>query len=107
MSRQTIAKTNQAVGVVPSAPWRACLLEVLSNWKLSVKFNDGLVGQVDVSQLINTSDPGIFSEFRDPSYFAQVYLDYGAVTWPNGADLAPDSMYKAISKTGIWTVPDE
>ena len=107
MSRQTITKTNQAVGVIPAAPWRACALEVLPNWKLSVKFNDGLIGKVDVSELISAPDPGIFSELRDPSYFAQAFLDYGAVSWPNGADLAPDSMYKAISKTGVWIVPDE
>ena len=26
----------------------------------------------------------------------------GAVQWPNGADLSPDSMYDAIRDTGTW-----
>ena len=106
MSCQTIAKTNQASGVVPSVPWRACNLKVLSDWKLSVTFNDGLVGLVDVSALINAQDPGIFSELRDPAYFMLAYLEYGAVAWPNGADLAPETMYKAIRNAGTWHVSD-
>jgi len=107
MSQQRVTKINQAPGIVQVAPWRACSLQVLSNWKLSVQFNDGLLGLVDLSVLINAPNPGIFFPLRDPSYFAQAYLEYGAVAWPNGADLAPDSMYKAISQTGIWKVPDE
>lgn len=91
---------------MPSTPWRACDLEVLPDWKLSVKFNDGLVGLLDISDLIDSDDPGIFSALRDPSYFAQAYLEYGSVAWPNGADLAPETMYKAIRDTGIWRVTD-
>ena len=107
MSSQAITKTNKAAGVTPTVPWRACSLQVLPDWQLKVKFNDGLTGVVDVSELIKNPDSGIFSELRDPSYFAQVYLDYGAVTWPNGADLAPDTMYKVLSQVGTWLVPDE
>jgi hypothetical protein len=106
MSCQTVAKVNQATGLMPSTPWRACDLKVLPGWKLSVKFNDGLVGLVDISDLIYSNDPGIFSALRDPSYFALAYLDYGSVAWPNGADLAPETMYKAIRDSGIWRVPD-
>jgi hypothetical protein len=72
-----------------------------------VLFNDGLTGVVDVSQLVNTLDPGIFSALRDPAYFAKAYLECGAVAWPNGADLAPESMHKAIKQMGTWRVPDE
>jgi hypothetical protein len=107
MSSQAITKTNQTTGIAPNVPWRACFLQVLPDWQLSVKFNDGVTGIVDVSGLINNPDPGIYSALRDPAYFAKAYLYYGAVAWPNGADLAPDTMYKVISKTGTWLVPDE
>ena len=108
MSSQTVAETNQAAGVAPpTVPWRACALQVLPDCQLYVVFNDGLNGVVDVSALVNSPDPGIFSALRDPSFFARAYLDFGAVAWPNGADLAPESMYKAISQTGTWLVPDE
>jgi hypothetical protein len=26
------------------------------------------------------------------------------VTWPNGADLAPDAMYDAIRAQGVWNL---
>ena len=26
---------------------------------------------------------------KDPAYFARVFLDLGAPTWPNGFDMAP------------------
>ncbi len=107
MSCQTATQTNQAPGVVPSAPWRVRDLKVLPDWQLSVTFNDGLGGTVDISELINSSVPGIFAALRDPLYFAQVYLDYGAVAWPNGADIAPEAMYEAIRQTGLWKVADE
>ena len=33
----------------------------------------------------------VFEPLKDPELFAQVEVDeYGAVCWPNGADLAPD-----------------
>jgi hypothetical protein len=27
---------------------------------------------------------------RDPDYFARVFLDHGAPTWPNSFDMSPD-----------------
>lgn len=107
MSCQTITQANQAPGVVPAAPWRIRSLQVLPNWQLSVEFNDGLVGIVDIAELVNAPTPGVFAALRDPAFFLQAYLDYGAVAWPNGADLAPEAMYKAIRKNGIWKAVDE
>ena len=38
----------------------------------------------------------IFEPLRDPSYFAKAYVDLDSrtVTWPNGADFAPDFLYQ-------------
>jgi hypothetical protein len=36
----------------------------------------------------------LFEPLRDPRLFDQVAVDqFGAVCWPNGADLAPDALY--------------
>jgi hypothetical protein len=79
---------------------------VLPDWQLAVKFNDGSSGIVDLSALANGPDAGIFEALRDPSFFAQAYLDCGAVAWPNGADLAPDAMFKEIQRCGVWRILD-
>jgi hypothetical protein len=39
----------------------------------------------------------MFEPLQDPKFFAQVFVDdFGAVAWPNGADLAPDALYEQL-----------
>jgi hypothetical protein len=92
--------------VIPAAPWRLRALSVLPKWQLAVTFNDGLIGIVDLSALVHGPDAGVFDALSDPAFFAQAYLDCGAVTWPNGADIAPDAMHKEIRRSGVWRIPD-
>lgn len=33
---------------------------------------------------------------RDPAYFAQVKVFYGAATWPNGEDIAPATLAREL-----------
>jgi Protein of unknown function (DUF2442) len=106
MSSQTITQPHQTTGVIPAAPWRVCALSVRSGWQLAVTFNDGLQGLVELSALVQGANAGVFEALRNPVFFAQAYLDCGAVTWPNGADLAPDAMYKEIRRCGVWCVLD-
>ena len=56
-------------------------------------FVDGTSGEVDLSRLVASDDAGVFEQLRDPAAFERVSVDQGAVTWPNGVDLAPDAMY--------------
>ena len=106
MSSETITETHQTAGIIPAAPWRLRALSVLPEWQLAVTFNDGSSGIVDVSALVNGAGAGVFEALRDPAFFATAYLDCGAVTWPNGADLAPDAMYKEIRRCGVWHILD-
>lgn len=46
----------------------------------------------------------LFEPLRDPTFFSQLRATHGVVTWPNGADLAPDAMYDAIREHGVWIV---
>jgi hypothetical protein len=106
MSSQTITQPDQTTGVKPAAPWRVRALSVLAGWQLAVTFNDGLQGLVELSDLVHGAAAGVFEPLRDPAFFALAYLEYGAVTWPNGADLSPSAMYKEIRRNGIWRVVD-
>jgi hypothetical protein len=69
-------------------------VEVLGHYRLRLTFSDGLVGDVDLSHL--KEGGGIFTPLRDPAFFAQVRVDpeIGTITWPNGADLAPEVLYE-------------
>jgi hypothetical protein len=64
-------------------------------YTLHVLFDDGRSGEVDLSARLFGP---VFEPLRDQLLFAQVRVDeYGAVCWPNGADLAPDALYRTIS----------
>lgn len=64
-------------------------------YTLKLTFSDGTKGVVDLSSRLFGP---VFEPLRDPALFSQVRADeYGAVCWPNGADLAPDALYKTIS----------
>ncbi len=86
----------------PQSPWRVTSVEALSRLRLRVVFADGLAGIVDMSELVRSPGAGVFSALADPDLFAQVRLEYGAVTWPGEIDLAPDAMHAAIQENGAW-----
>jgi len=61
-------------------------------YTLEVMFANGTSGKIDLSSRL--FGPA-FEPLRDPALFSQVRVDeYGAVCWPNGADLAPDASIK-------------
>jgi hypothetical protein len=57
-----------------------------------LRFEDGAEGDVDLS---NSRWHGVFEPLADPDYFGQVALDeeLGTIVWPNGADIAPETLH--------------
>ena len=92
--------------IQPTAPWRVVSVQAEPAHCLRVTFVDGTTGTVDLRTFLN--DPRIqgtiFEPLRDPAVFTHVYVVMGAVQWANGADLAPDAMYDAITRYGTWVV---
>jgi hypothetical protein len=82
--------------------WRVSTVEALQGYRLRVRFIDGLEGLVDMSALVHAPGADVFAALADPKRFAEVGIEYGAVTWPGEIDLAPDAMYAAIKATGEW-----
>ena len=40
---------------------------------------------------------------RAPDYFARVFLEFGALTWPNGFDIAPEWLRREMEAAGELT----
>ena len=110
MSPVETTQPDSSAGVVPTprptVPWRIVSVRADDDFRLHVVFADGTAGDVQLREFIH--GPAVvgtlFEPLREPSYFRQVRLDLAAVTWPNGADLAPDAMYDAIRASGHWVV---
>ncbi|MDR0781307.1 MAG: DUF2442 domain-containing protein [Pseudomonadales bacterium] len=81
-------------------PWRVVAVQALPDWRLHVRFLDGTEGTVDLAALVHSPGAGVFAALANPALFAQVFVEYGAVTWPGEIDLAPDAMYAQIKKAG-------
>ncbi len=64
-----------------------------SGFAVRVAFDDGIVGEVDLSYLVGYG--GVFEPLRDPDYFRRLRADpeAGTIVWPNGADIAPETLY--------------
>jgi hypothetical protein len=88
----------------PSVPWRVAEARSLPGFRLLVRFADGTAGEVDMSEMIASSEAGVFAALRDEGLFARFHVLCGAVTWPGELDLAPDAMYDEIRANGEWVL---
>jgi len=81
-------------------------VEALGDTTLRVAFADGTAGEVRLARLLQSAliSGTVFEHLCDPRMFREVRVELGAVTWPSGADLAPDAMYDAICAHGHWDV---
>jgi hypothetical protein len=74
--------------------WDVVEVKPESNYRLFVRFKDGLAGHV---QLRLEDLTGALAPLLDVQFFEQVFIDYGAVAWPGEIDLAPDAMYAQVA----------
>jgi len=64
----------------------------LAGHRVWLRFDDGLEGEVDLASALRGP---VFEPLRDPESFARFEVDM-TLTWPNGADLAPESLHRRV-----------
>lgn len=74
--------------------WDVVEVKAEPDYRLFVRFKDGLAGHV---QLRREDLTGVLAPLLDLQFFAQVFVDEGAVAWPGEIDLAPDAMYAQVA----------
>jgi hypothetical protein len=62
----------------------------LGDHRLEVTFADGTQKTIDFSRWLRGP---VFEPLKDVGYFKQFILDGWTVSWPNGADIAPETLY--------------
>jgi len=62
--------------------------------RIRLVFNDGAEGILNFRPWLKGP---VFEPLTDLDYFRRFFLDGGTVAWPNGADIAPETLYAAAS----------
>ena len=70
--------------------------EYVSGRTLDITFSDGIRTEIDFSEWIDRYP--FFEPLKDPDYFRNFALDGWTIVWPNGADIAPETLHEIAVK---------
>jgi hypothetical protein len=65
--------------------------EYRGDYRIRVVFDDGLDATIDFKRWLTGP---VFEPLKDRTYFSRFFLDGGTVAWPNGADIAPETLHR-------------
>lgn len=71
----------------------------LGGHKLEIEFSDGTVGVRDFADIANKTGP-MAEPLKDAVYFQRVFIEDGALTWPNGYDWDPIALHDEMKAAG-------
>ncbi len=60
-------------------------------YRIRVTFDDGIEGVVDFEPWLRGP---IFEPLKDLDYFRRFAVEGGTIAWPNGADVAPETLHE-------------
>ena len=61
-------------------------------YRIRLTFADGTAGTVDFEPWLQGP---VFEPLKDVQYFKRFCVEAGTVSWPNGADIAPETLHAA------------
>ena len=72
----------------------------LGDYKLEIEFSDGTTGVRDFQFVTEKTGP-MAEPLKEPAYFARVFIEDGALTWPNGYDWDPIALHDEMRDAGL------
>jgi len=69
-------------------------IQYLSDYKYWIEFDDGVKGEIDFTVYFNRGP--VFEKLKDINYFKRAKIEGGTICWPEGPDIAPESLYEKI-----------
>lgn len=60
---------------------------------LEIEFSDGTIGVRDFAGIFREKTGPMAEPLEDASYFQRVFIEDGALTWPNGYDWDPIALH--------------
>jgi hypothetical protein len=65
--------------------------EYRGGYRIHVTFDDGAEKTIDFQRLLKGP---VFEPLKSLKYFRRFFLDGWTIAWPNGADIAPETLYE-------------
>ena len=84
--------------------WDVTLVKPLPDYRIYVELEDGRKGIFDLKPYL---ERGVMRELRNEKYFNRVGIQFGAVTWPNEQDIAPETLLAEMLPVESANLPDE
>jgi Protein of unknown function (DUF2442) len=75
-------------------------VKTLGGHRLEIAFSDGTIGVRDFSSIAEKTGPAA-QPLKSADYFARVFVDDGALTWPNGYDWDPETLHAEMKAQGL------
>ena len=63
-------------------------------FKLELDFSDHTQGVFDASAYLASRSGPLLDKLRDADYFSRVFIDAGALCWPNGLEISPAKVHE-------------
>jgi hypothetical protein len=73
--------------------------QYLHNFVVQLDFSDGSVGDYDIAPLF-ARNTVLTRAWQDPEFFRRFFIELGALTWPNGLELSPESIHQRLEDEG-------
>ena len=64
-----------------------------------IVFDDGVCGDLDLSNYLGKGP--VFAPLKDKGLFKSAKIHGGTIFWPNGADIAPESLYEKVANEAL------
>lgn len=65
----------------------------LGDFRVELRFSDGSAGTFDGQAFLRREGP-LLEPLRDEAYFRRLFIDAGALCWPNGLELSPARLHE-------------
>ncbi len=71
-----------------------------SKSSITLEFSDGTTAVFDLQKYLSEHEGPLLQPLCDTAYAQRLFIDCGALCWPNGLELSPARLYEYTRKKG-------